>query len=53
MKVDLPGVGQNLQEHPILAGLCFEAKHALGPLNNNLEGSTFFWKSQGALEVRT
>ncbi len=51
VKVALPGVGQNLQEHPILAGLCFEAKQALGPLNNNLEGSTFFWKSRSALRV--
>jgi choline dehydrogenase-like flavoprotein len=37
---DLPGVGRNLQEHPIVAGLCFEATEAaLAPLNNNLEGS--------------
>lgn len=48
---NLPGVGQNLQEHPILAGLCFEARETLPPLNNNLEGSTLFWKSQPSLAV--
>jgi choline dehydrogenase len=47
--VDLPGVGANLQDHPMAAGLCFEAKHPLPPPNNNLAGSTFFWKSRPAL----
>ncbi|MBV9002456.1 MAG: GMC family oxidoreductase N-terminal domain-containing protein [Solirubrobacterales bacterium] len=49
--VDLPGVGHNLQEHPIIAGLCFEPERALGPLNNNLEGSIAFWHSNRALTV--
>jgi choline dehydrogenase len=48
--VDLPGVGRNLQDHVLLTGLCFEAKHPLPPLNNNLSGSTFFWKSRSALD---
>ncbi|WP_432842548.1 GMC family oxidoreductase [Dactylosporangium sp. CA-092794] len=48
---DLAGVGQNLQDHPILAGLCFEAEEALPAFNNNLEGSTFFWKSRSDLPV--
>ncbi|WP_089102848.1 GMC family oxidoreductase [Streptomyces hyaluromycini] len=48
---DLPGVGQNLQEHPLLAGLCFQAKKTLPPANNNLEGSMFFWKSASNLAV--
>jgi choline dehydrogenase-like flavoprotein len=47
--VDLPGVGANLQDHPMAAGLCFEAKHPLPPPNNNLAGSTFFWKSRPGL----
>ncbi|WP_155893431.1 GMC family oxidoreductase [Cystobacter fuscus] len=47
----LPGVGQNLQEHIIVAGLCFEAKQSLMPLNNNLVGSTFHWKSRSELRV--
>jgi choline dehydrogenase-like flavoprotein len=46
---DLPGVGQNLQDHIILAGLAFEARQPLTPFNNNLEGSTFFYRSRGNL----
>jgi choline dehydrogenase len=48
-RTDLPGVGQNLQDHVLLTGLCFEAKHPLSALNNNLGGSSFFWKSQSTL----
>ncbi len=48
-RVDLPGVGRNLQDHIIVSGLCFEAREALGPVNNNLEGSTFFWRSRADL----
>jgi choline dehydrogenase len=47
--VDLPGVGRNLQYHPLAAGLCFEAKRPLPPPNNNLGASTAFWKSRSAL----
>ncbi|WP_345411657.1 GMC family oxidoreductase [Actinomycetospora chlora] len=43
--VDLPGVGEELQEHPIIAGLCFEADGALPPPRHNLEGSMAFWRS--------
>lgn len=49
--VDLPGVGQNLQDHILLTGLCFEAKQPLPPPNNNLAGTTFFWKSRPELAV--
>ena len=49
--VDLPGVGRNLQEHPIIGGLCFEAKRQLPPSNNNLEGSIAFDRSDRALAV--
>ncbi len=48
--VDLPGVGRNLQDHVMLHGLCFEAKHPLPALNNNLGGSACFWKSRPALD---
>jgi choline dehydrogenase-like flavoprotein len=34
--VDLPGVGRNLQDHVLLAGLCFEAKYLLPPPRHNL-----------------
>lgn len=49
--LDLPGVGRNLQEHPILGGVCFAAREALPPPNNNLEGTTAFWRSDPALAV--
>jgi choline dehydrogenase len=49
--VDLPGVGRNLQDHILLTGLCFEAKQPLPPPNNNLAGTTFFWKSRPELTV--
>lgn len=48
-RLDLPGVGRNLQDHVIVGGLCFTARRALGPVNNNLEGSTFFWRSRAPL----
>jgi choline dehydrogenase len=47
--INLPGVGQNLQDHILLPGLCFEAKYPLPPPNNNLFSSTFFWKSRPGL----
>src|SRR5262249_49413119 len=46
--VDLPGVGRNLQDHVLLAGLCFEAKHPLPAPKHNLGGSACFWKSRPA-----
>jgi choline dehydrogenase-like flavoprotein len=50
--VDLPGVGRNLQEHPIVAGLCFEAmEEALAPLNNNLEGTMALCRSGAHADV--
>lgn len=48
--IDLPGVGRNLQDHPLVTGLCFEAKHPLPALNNNLGGSSSFWRSQPGLD---
>jgi choline dehydrogenase len=47
--IDLPGVGRNLQDHILLPGLCFEAKHPLPPPNDNLFSSTFFWKSRSGI----
>jgi choline dehydrogenase len=49
--VDLPGVGRNLQDHILVTGLCFEAKGTMRPPNNNLSGSTVFWKSRPELAV--
>ncbi|MGF7036843.1 GMC family oxidoreductase [Mucilaginibacter lappiensis] len=42
--VDLPGVGQNLQDHPLLQ-LTFQAKQPIGKLTNNLGGTIIYWKS--------
>ena len=47
--IDLPGVGRNLQDHILLTGLCFEAKHSPPAPNNNHGGGAFFWKSRSAL----
>jgi choline dehydrogenase len=49
--VHLPGVGKNLHDHPLVAGLCFEASVPLGIPNNNLAGSTALWKSRHDLAV--
>jgi len=43
---NLPGVGQNFQDHPMACGVCFEANRLLPPPNNNLGGSLAFWKSR-------
>jgi choline dehydrogenase len=42
-------VGENLQEHSLLAGLCFEPSSELPGPNNNLEGSVAFWHSDPGL----
>jgi len=49
--VDLPAVGKNLQDHPMIWGLCYEAREPLGPMNYNLSGSDFYWKSDTKLTV--
>ncbi|HZC11478.1 MAG TPA: GMC oxidoreductase, partial [Mycobacterium sp.] len=48
--IDLPGVGQNLQDHVMLHGLCFEPRHPFPP-GTNFAGSAFFWKSRPELSV--
>jgi choline dehydrogenase len=42
---DLPGIGQNLQDHPLLMGVNFLANAPLGPLRDNGGGSIINWKS--------
>ena len=47
--VNLPGVGRNLQDHPLLGGICYGCKGTLPePRNNGAEG-TLWWKSNSAL----
>jgi choline dehydrogenase len=45
----LPGVGQNLQDHPAFLSV-WEYPDPLPPRNNMVE-STFFWRSQPGLET--
>ena len=48
-RVDLPGVGQNFQDHVLVAGCIWEYKEPLPP-RNSLAEATFFWKSDSALD---
>lgn len=48
---DLPGVGQNLQDHPVIAGVSFEAHEDLAPYTNNLADGSLYWKSNPGLEI--
>jgi choline dehydrogenase len=45
----LPGVGENLQDHPLFACV-WEYQHPLAPRNNGAE-ATFFWKSDPGLDT--
>jgi choline dehydrogenase len=47
--VNLPGVGRNLQDHPLLAGVVYECRGTLPPLRNNGAESTLWWKSDSRL----
>ncbi|MGH7583748.1 MAG: GMC family oxidoreductase [Gemmatimonadales bacterium] len=49
VRADLPGVGRNLQDHPLLGGIVYETKGALPPVVNNGAESTLWWKSDPAL----
>ncbi|TXG99884.1 MAG: GMC family oxidoreductase [Nevskiaceae bacterium] len=44
----VPGVGQNFQDHVLMAGCIWEYKSPLPPANNAAE-ATFFWKSDSSL----
>ena len=48
-KVDLPGVGKNLQDHPLLS-LTYQFKQPLGDLTYNLGGINLYWKSNPNLK---
>jgi choline dehydrogenase len=45
----LPGVGRNLQDHPLLMGINFAARRPLGPVRDNGGGSIINWKSKSDL----
>ncbi len=46
---DLKGVGRNLQDHALLAGLVYECNGSLPPPRNNGAESTLWWKSDSRL----
>ena len=47
---DLPGVGQNFQDHVMVAGCVWEYATPL-PYRNNAAEATFFWKSDARLDT--
>ncbi|MBD0256784.1 MAG: GMC family oxidoreductase N-terminal domain-containing protein [Cytophagales bacterium] len=47
-KMNLPGVGKNLQDHPLVS-VPFETKEPLGQLTYNLGGSNLYWKSSDSV----
>lgn len=47
--LDLPGVGRNLQDHPLLGGPVYEVDGELPPLVNNAAEATLWWKSDPEL----
>ncbi|HTV35023.1 MAG TPA: GMC family oxidoreductase N-terminal domain-containing protein [Xanthobacteraceae bacterium] len=44
--IDLPGVGQNLQDHPLLMGVNFAPRAPLAPARDNGGGAIVNWKSR-------
>lgn len=48
-KIDLPGVGKNLQDHPLVS-VTYQFKEALGQLTYNLGGINLYWKSHPDLK---
>lgn len=50
VSLDLPGVGQNFQDHVLAAGCVWEYTTPLPPKNTAAE-ATFFWKSDPSLET--
>jgi choline dehydrogenase len=45
---DRPGVGRNLQDHPVLTGMNFRAKRRLGLTRDNGDGAIMNWRSSRA-----
>lgn len=45
---DLPGVGENFQDHPLILGMNFRARHDLGPVIGNGGGAMLNWRSSHA-----
>ena len=45
---DLPGVGENFQDHPLILGVNFRARHDLGEVLGNGGGAMVNWRSSHA-----
>ena len=45
VRADLPGVGRNLQDHPLVRALNFRSRRPLGPPRDNGGGAMINWKS--------
>jgi choline dehydrogenase len=48
-RADLPGVGKNLHDHPLIGGIVYETKGALPAVKYNGAESTFWWKSNPSM----
>lgn len=46
--LDLPGVGENFQDHPLLMGMNFRLREPRGPLRDNGGGAMLNWRSSVA-----
>ncbi|PKU25472.1 GMC family oxidoreductase [Telmatospirillum siberiense] len=49
VRLGLPGVGQNLQDHPLIRAVNFRSKRPLGPVRDNGGGSMVNWKTDAGL----
>lgn len=49
VRVALPGVGRNLQDHPLLMGMNFSVSAPLGPIRDNGGGAMLNWRSRDGL----
>jgi choline dehydrogenase len=48
-RTDRPGVGKNLQDHPLLGGIAYELKGPVPPVVNNGAEATLWWRSRPGL----
>ena len=48
VRATLPGVGRNLADHPLVAGVRFRARQRLGLTRDNGGGAILSWRSEGA-----
>ncbi|TCN54998.1 choline dehydrogenase [Rhodococcus sp. SMB37] len=51
VRADLPGVGRNLQDHPLLMGVNFRSRVPLGPVRDNGGGAILNWRSDPSLDL--